>query len=139
MDSGTHFAFGPHLQHGFVAAFNPSLPAHVAHWFLVREQFQSLPDQPDLFRLIEPERDGPRRTRQAIQDLRSHGFTVHVDTVLDPTASAGPPCPTRPNGLAERRSRIARAATDRSLQRGVAPVTSLPTTTLATQGNGRSR
>jgi hypothetical protein len=126
LDPGTHFAFGTHRQHGFVAAFTSSMPAHLAHWFLEREQFEPVPDQPGLFRLTEPERDGPRRTRQAVHDLRRRGYTVQADVALDPLVSADRPRPARPNGLAERRSRIAQAAAGRSSQRTSAPTTALP-------------
>ncbi|KPC62658.1 hypothetical protein [Streptomyces chattanoogensis] len=152
MDPGTHFAFGTHEQHGFVAAFTSSMPAHLAHWYLDREQFEPVPDQPGLFRLTEPERDGPRRTRQAIHDLRRHGYAVHADIALDPAASASPPRPVRSNGLMERRSRIAQAAAGRSPQRGPALTTSppsarpmppkptyAPTVHLASSATGRSR
>ncbi|MFF2567290.1 hypothetical protein [Streptomyces sp. NPDC058084] len=126
MDPGTHFTFGTHEQYGFVAAYSPSFPAHLAHWFLVREQFEPVPHKPGLYRLAEPERDGPRRTRRAVHDLRSKGYAVHADVALDPAASAGPARPARPNGLMERRSRIAQAAAGRSPQRAQAPTTSLP-------------
>ncbi|MFD5111692.1 hypothetical protein ACFWNG_05145 [Streptomyces sp. NPDC058391] len=125
MDPGTHFAFGAHPHHGFVASATSNMPSHLAHWFLVREQFEPVPDQPGLFRLTEPERDGPRRTRQAVHDLRHHGYAVHADIALDPAASASPPRPVPPNGLSERRSRIAQAA-GRSSQRRSAPTTSVP-------------
>jgi hypothetical protein len=126
LDSGTHFAFGTHPQHGFVAAFTSSMPAHLGHWFLVREQFEPVPEQPGLFRLTAPECDGPRRTRQAVHDLRRHGYAVHADVALDPDAAAGPPRPARPHGLSERRSRLAQAAVGRSPQRGPAATTSPP-------------
>ncbi|MFD5128965.1 hypothetical protein [Streptomyces olindensis] len=126
MASGPHFVFHAHDDHGFVASFTSSMPAHLAHWFLVREQFEPVPGEPGLFRLAEPERDGPRRTRQAVQDLRRHGYAVHADQAFDPAASAGPPIPTRPNGLMERRSRLAQAAASRSPQRGPAPTASPP-------------
>ncbi|MBT2509204.1 hypothetical protein J7I98_25635 [Streptomyces sp. ISL-98] len=152
MDPGTHFAFGTHEQHGFVAAFTSSMPAHLAHWFLVREQFEPVPDQPGLFRLTEPERDGPRRTRQAVHDLRQKGYTVHADVALDPAEAPSPPRPSLPNGLMERRSRLAQAAAARSPQRGPALTTSrpvarpippkpayAPTVHLTASGTGRSR
>ncbi|CAL9583813.1 hypothetical protein SUDANB106_05100 [Streptomyces sp. enrichment culture] len=126
MDPGTHFVFGTHDDHGFVAAFTSSLPAHLATWFLTREQFEPVPGKPGLFRLTEPERDGPRRTRQAVHDLRRHGYTVYADHALDPAASASPPRPARPNGLTERRSRLAQAAAGRSPQRSPAPTTAPP-------------
>ena len=126
MDPGTHFAFGTHPQHGYVASGTGNMPSHLAHWFLVREQFEPVPGQPGLFRLAEPERDGPRRARQAVHDLRRQGYAVHADVALDPAASPSPSRPVRPNGLTERRSRIVLAA-HRSPQRRSAPTTSTPT------------
>ncbi|GAU70749.1 hypothetical protein SSP35_22_00520 [Streptomyces sp. NBRC 110611] len=126
MAPGTHFVFGTHEDHGFVASFTSSMPAHLGHWYLTREQFEPVPDTPGLFRLSEPERDGPRRTRQAVHDLRSAGYAVHADVALDPATSASPPRPVRPNGLIEQRSRIAQAAAGRSPQRGPVPTTSPP-------------
>ncbi|MFJ7342376.1 hypothetical protein ACIQU3_19055 [Streptomyces sp. NPDC101110] len=102
------------------------MSAHLAYWFLTREQFEPVPGEPGLFRLTEPERDGPRRTRQAVNDLRRHGYTVHADRLLDPAASARAPRPARPNGLVERRHRLAQAAAGRSPQRGPAPTASAP-------------
>ncbi|MFG2836437.1 hypothetical protein ACGFYE_15745 [Streptomyces zaomyceticus] len=152
MQPGTHFAFGTHKDFGFVASFTTSMPEHLAHWFLEREQFEPVPGQPRLFRLVEPERDGPRRTRQAVHDLRRQGYTVHADIPLDPAASAGPPRPVRPHGLQERRSRLAQAAAGRTTQRAAPPTTSpptarpipprptyAPTVHLTAAGGGRSR
>ncbi|MEW2620885.1 hypothetical protein [Streptomyces sp. NPDC048106] len=126
MRPGTHFAFGDHEEHGFVASFTSSMPAHLAHWYLKREQFEPLPGKPGLYRLSEPERDGVRRTRQAVHDLRRHGYTVQADIRLDPSLSAGPPRPVRPNGIQERRSRLAQAAAGRTTQRPAPPTTSPP-------------
>ncbi|MGW2698370.1 hypothetical protein [Streptomyces sp. NPDC001296] len=124
---------------------------HLAQWFLVREQFEPVPDEPGLFRLSEPERDGPRRTRQAVHDLRRQGYAVHADIPLAPAASASPPRPVRPNGLPERRSRLAQAAAGRTTQRGTPPTTSpaarpvppkptyAPTIHLTASGGGRTR
>ncbi|MFF8481981.1 hypothetical protein [Streptomyces antibioticus] len=126
MQPGPHFAFGDHEEHGFVASFTASLPAHLAHWYLEREQFEPVPAEPGLYRLSEPERDGARRTRQAVHDLRRHGYTVQADIRLDPSLSAGPPRPARPHELQERRSRLARAATGRTTQRSAPPRTSPP-------------
>lgn len=126
LDPSIHFAFGTHPDHGFVATFSSSMPAHLARWFLVREQFEPVPDQPGLFRLTEPERDGPRRTRQAVHDLRRHGYAVQTDVALDPAASASPPHPVRSNSLSEQRSRIAQAAAGRSPQHDMTPTASLP-------------
>ncbi|MET8218772.1 hypothetical protein [Streptomyces hirsutus] len=125
MDPGTHFVFGTHNDHGFVVSATASMPAHLAHWFLVREQFEPVPGSPGLYRLTEPERDEPRRTRQAARDLRRHGYAVHVDADVA-LAPASPPRPHRPNRLAERRSRIARAAAGQSSQRRAAPTASPP-------------
>ncbi|MFI1721803.1 hypothetical protein [Streptomyces sp. NPDC020489] len=153
MQPGTHFAFGDHEEHGFVASFTCSLPTHLAHWYLEREQFEPVPDQPGLYRLSESERDGPRRTRQAIHDLRRQGFTVQADIRLDPAVSASPPRQVRANGLLERRSRLAEAAAGRTTQRRATPPTTsapaarpippkptyAPTVHLAASGGGRSR
>ncbi|MFF0793460.1 hypothetical protein [Streptomyces spiralis] len=152
MQPGTHFAFGDHATHGFVVSFTSSMPAHLAHWYLVREQFEPVPDEPGLYRLSEPERDGPRRTRQAVHDLRRQGYTVQADIRLDPSLAAGPPRPVRPNGLQERRSRLAQAAAGRTTQRSTPPTTSppsarpippkptyAPTVHLTAPGGGRSR
>ncbi|MFE1407832.1 hypothetical protein ACFW5D_30245 [Streptomyces sp. NPDC058770] len=151
MEPGTHFVFGTHEKHGFAAAFTPSVSPHLAQWFLVREQFEPIPDEPGLFRLSAPERDGARRTRQAVHDLRRQGYTVYADVALDPAASASPPRLVRPNGLLERRSRLARAAASRTTQRGTPPTsppsarpippkpTYAPTVHLAVSGAGRSR
>ncbi|MFI9755743.1 hypothetical protein [Streptomyces collinus] len=126
MDPDTQFVFGTHEQHGFVAAFTSSMPAHLAHWLLAREQFEPVPDQSALFRLAEPEHDGPRRTRQAVRDLRRQGYSVHADVTFDPATPTGPPRPTRLNRLAQQRSRSSPAAVDRSSQRGPAPITTPP-------------
>ncbi|MCZ4101810.1 hypothetical protein [Streptomyces sp. H39-C1] len=126
MDPAAHFVFGTHDEHGFVASFTPSVTPHLAEWFLVREQFEPVPHQPRLFRLSEPERDGPRRTRQAVQDLRRLGYAVHADLSLDPATSVSSPRPALPDGLLERRSRLAQAAASRSPQRSPAPTTAPP-------------
>ncbi|MGI5438715.1 hypothetical protein ACQEV4_15245 [Streptomyces shenzhenensis] len=126
MQPGTHFAFGTHDTHGFVASYTSSLPAHIAHWYLEREQFEPVPGEPGLYRLSEPERDGRRRTRQAVDDLRLLGYTVQADMRVDPAVSASPPRPVRPNGLQERR-RLAQAAAGRTTQlRATPPTTSAP-------------
>ncbi|MFE9367814.1 hypothetical protein ACFYNN_34700 [Streptomyces sp. NPDC006978] len=150
---GNHFVFGTRKEHGFVASFTPSISPHLAQWFLLREQFEPVPGEPGLFRLNEPERDGLRRTRQAVHDLRSQGYTVQADIRLDPALSAGPARPVRPNGLAERRGRLAQAAADAMTQRGATPPTTsapaarpvpptpayAPTVHLAASSSGRSR
>jgi hypothetical protein len=97
------------------------MPPHLAHWLLTREQFEPVPGTPGLFRLAEPERDGPRRARQAVRDLRRLGYAVHADYALATAAPAGP----RLAG-AQRRGRLAQAAARRSPQHRAAPTTSLP-------------
>ncbi|WP_280863763.1 hypothetical protein [Streptomyces sp. SAI-144] len=147
-----HFRFRAHPEHGFVATAAPSVTPHLAEWFLVREQFEPVPFSPGLYRLTEPERDGLRRTRQAVHDLRSLGYSVQADVRPDPSLSAGPPRPDRPNGLRERRSRLAQAAAGRTTQRATPPTTSppsarpippkptyAPTVHLTASGSGRSR
>ncbi|MEU3161213.1 hypothetical protein ACPCAJ_31970 [Streptomyces griseoincarnatus] len=126
MQPGIHFSFGDHKEHGFVASFTSSIPQHLAHWFLEREQFEPVPGEPGLYRLSEPERDGPRRTRQAVHDLRRRGYTVQADIRLNSADTASPPRPVRPNGLQERRSRLAQAAVGRTTQRALLPTTSPP-------------
>ncbi|MEU9189230.1 hypothetical protein AB0D14_32740 [Streptomyces sp. NPDC048484] len=126
MEPGTHFAFGEHDTHCIVASFTAALPAHLAHWYLEREQFEPVPGESGLYRLSEPERDGPRRTRQAVHDLRRQGYTVQADIRLDPSLSAIPPRPVRPNGLQEHRSRLAQAGAGRTTQRATPPTTSPP-------------
>ncbi|MFI7102754.1 hypothetical protein ACIBK8_25740 [Streptomyces sp. NPDC050161] len=127
MDPGTHFVFGTHPQHGFVASFTSHMPPHLADWFLVREQFEPVPDRPHLFRLTEPERDGPRRALQAARDLRHLGYIAHVDAdvALAPVTSPAPPRAVRPDGSPEQRSRIAQAA-GRSSPRRSTPPTPVP-------------
>ncbi|MFJ9327303.1 hypothetical protein ACIRPN_17975 [Streptomyces sp. NPDC101230] len=109
-----------------MAAASANIPAHLADWFLVREQFEPVPDTPGLYRLTHPEKDGIRRTRQAVHDLRRQGYEVQADYSLDPGRSAGPPQPVVRNGLMESRNRIAQAAATRSPQRLTAPTTTLP-------------
>ncbi|MDT0438715.1 MULTISPECIES: hypothetical protein [Streptomyces] len=126
MQPGTHFSFGDHEEHGFVASFTSLIPQHLAHWFLEREQFEPVPDEPGLYRLSEPERDGPRRTGQADHDLRCRGYIVQADIRLDPALSTGPRRPVRSNELQERCSQPAQAAAGRTTQRFTPPTTSPP-------------
>ncbi|MFF9045214.1 hypothetical protein [Streptomyces parvulus] len=151
MQPGTHFSFGDHKEYGFVASFTSSIPQHLAHWFLEREQFEPVPGEPGLYRLSEPERDGVRRTRQAVHDLRRRGYTVQADIRLNPALSTGSLRPVRPHGLQERRSRLAQAAAGRTTQRSTPPTTSssarpippeptyAPTVHLTVAAGGRSR
>ncbi|MDX3855666.1 hypothetical protein [Streptomyces sp. AK02-01A] len=104
-------------------------PAHLAEWFLVREQFERVPGTAGLYRLTDPETDGPRRTRQAVHDLRKIGFHVQADLSLDPARTEGRPLPAARTGLTDHRARIARAAA-RSPQRDPGPTTTPPGTSL---------
>ncbi|MEJ8650638.1 hypothetical protein WKI65_21685 [Streptomyces sp. MS1.AVA.3] len=109
-----------------MAAATANVPAHLANWLLVREQFEPVPGTPGLYRLTHPEHDGIRRTQQAVHDLRRHGYDVKADYSLDPGRSASPPQPAVHNGLMERRSHIAQAAATRSPQQRTAPAATLP-------------
>lgn len=129
------FVFGTHPDHGFVAAASPELTPHLADWFLTRIQFEPVPGDPGLYRLTDPDQQGRRRSRQAVHALRRHGYTVHADISLDPAQSAGPPTPALPNGLSERRSRIAQAAGRPSQQRPV-PTTRAPSVRPLPSGPG---
>ncbi|MFJ8177640.1 hypothetical protein [Streptomyces sp. NPDC094469] len=88
MQPGIHSTFGDHERHGVVASFSSALPAHMARWYLEREQFEPIPGETGLYRLSEPEHDGQRRTRQAVHDLRRRGYTVQADMSLDPARLA---------------------------------------------------
>ncbi|WP_078916235.1 hypothetical protein [Streptomyces viridochromogenes] len=109
-----------------MAAATANIPAHLADWFLVREQFEPVPGTPGLYRLTHPEQDGTRRTRQAVLDLRRLGYEVQADYALDPAHAPGPPQPAVRNGLMERRNCIATAAATRSPQSRTAPAATLP-------------
>ncbi|MGW2721076.1 hypothetical protein [Streptomyces sp. NPDC001492] len=108
-----------------MAAAHPNIPAHLAHWYLEREQFEPVPHAPGLYRLTNPEQDGLRRARQAVHDLRvalhHHGYTVGADYALDPALTSPPAPPEVRNRIVERRHRIAQAAATRSPQRATAP------------------
>ncbi|MFI9423397.1 hypothetical protein ACIG54_07500 [Streptomyces achromogenes] len=126
MEPGTHFAFGTHPEHKFVAAFTATMPAHLGHWFLTREQFEPVPGHPALFRLTEPGRDGARRARQAVNDLRALGYMVDADLRLDLNPPSRSARPARSHALTERRARLAQAAAVRSPQHRATPPTTAP-------------
>ncbi|MER8041275.1 hypothetical protein [Streptomyces sp. NPDC094032] len=85
------FRFRAHPEFGFVASATAGLPEHLAHWLLACEQFLPLTACPGLYGLSDPDRDGARRTRQAVSDLRRMGYPVHADHLLDPDR-----CPSEP-------------------------------------------
>ncbi|MER5737883.1 hypothetical protein ABT117_19695 [Streptomyces sp. NPDC002262] len=128
-----------------MAAPTANTPPHLGHWYLTSEQFEPVPGVQGLYRLTNPEYDGVRRTRQAVHDLRRHGFDVHADYTLDPSQSAGPPQVRPRAGLMERRSRIAQAAGIRSSQYRPAitteavPAPGRPAGPLPVSGQGRGR
>ncbi|WP_435217573.1 hypothetical protein [Streptomyces sp. bgisy034] len=93
------------------------MTAHLAEWFLTREQFEPVPGNPGLYRLAQPEQDGQRRARQAVGDLRRLGFQVQADYSLDPARTPERDRPYGRNGLPEHRRRIAQAAAATSPQR----------------------
>jgi hypothetical protein len=85
-----------------------------------------VPDRPDLYRLTDPARDGLRRGRQAVHDLRAQGFTVQADYTLDPT----PEHSLSERLVSARQTRLARAATVRSPQLGTTAHTAPACTTV---------
>ncbi|MFB7630511.1 hypothetical protein ACFC0M_06120 [Streptomyces sp. NPDC056149] len=127
------------------------MPAHLAHWYLTRQQFEPIPERPGMYRLTNPDQDGMRRTRQTVHDLRNHGYAVRADYSLDPTLTPGPRHnPIAVHARTERRSRIAQAAAGQSPQRAPAPSapsstrplpppTSAPTARTTAPASGRSR
>ncbi|OEV29355.1 hypothetical protein AN219_17015 [Streptomyces nanshensis] len=118
-----HFHVGSHPEHGFVAKGTTNISSHLAEWYLTREQFQQVPGTQGLYRLTQPEQDGRRRSRQAVKDLRTHGFTVHTDLAPDSAVSPATRQPVQREELTERRKRRAEAASVRSPQQA-APLTS---------------
>lgn len=62
--------------------------------------------------------------RECDDGLRRHGSSVQADISRDPSFSADPPRPARPNGLQERRSRLAQAHADRTAHRCAPPAIS---------------
>ncbi|WP_406401916.1 hypothetical protein [Streptomyces uncialis] len=112
MDHRSHFVFGTHPDHGFVATATAHTPIHLADWYLTRETFEQVSGTPGLYRLTRPEQDGSRRTRQAVHDLRAQGFAVYADYSLDPISE-----PSLSEQLVNaRQARLARAAAARSPQ-----------------------
>ncbi|GAA2254841.1 hypothetical protein GCM10010232_50080 [Streptomyces amakusaensis] len=111
------FHIGTHPEHGIAASAHAGLPAHIADWYLVRLQFETVPDRPGLYRLSDPDRDGLRRARQAVHDLRVQGLTIQADYILDTE-----PEPSLPERLVlARQTRLARAAAARSPQLRTTP------------------
>ncbi|MBP5935426.1 hypothetical protein F3K43_04925 [Streptomyces sp. LBUM 1476] len=107
-----HFLIRSDARHGYTATAQ-AVPAHLTDWLLTHETFEPVPDTPGLYRLTDPHRDGERRARQAVHDLRRLGHRVDTDTVLAAPAPRAP-ARTAATEAAERRSRIAQAAARRS-------------------------
>ncbi|MEU1906585.1 hypothetical protein [Streptomyces hygroscopicus] len=82
MNSDPHIVIDRHPELGIVAAnrHNTAVIDHVLH----RVGFQPLPDRPQLYALLEPERDGLRRVRQAVQSLRIARYRVATDAGFEP-------------------------------------------------------
>ncbi|MFE9686767.1 hypothetical protein [Streptomyces sp. NPDC006285] len=119
MATSSHFAIGAHPQHGLVAAATSlTVTPPLAHWLLTREQFEPVPGTPGLFRLTDPERDGPRRAAQAAHSLRGLGYAVHTDYTLALTAESG----LRPTST-DSRAPLVQAAARTSPQLRTAPTT----------------
>lgn len=127
-----HFRFTSHPEHGYVAEGDPQIPGYLADWLLTREQFEPITGSSGRYRLAHPQHDGPRRARQAVQDLSRLGYQVHTAATLTPARTPGPPQPGLSNGLLERRARITQAAATRSPLSLAAPATSLPEVMLQT-------
>ncbi|WP_239567316.1 hypothetical protein [Streptomyces sp. G44] len=87
---------------------------------LTREQFEPVPATPGLYRLTQPDQDGRRRARQAVHDLRTHGFAVQADYSLDPAVTPESARPYVRNALLDRRQHIAQTAAATSPQRAPA-------------------
>lgn len=124
-----------------VARPTTAITSHLAAWYLEREQFEPVPGRADLFRLAQPDHDLRRRARQAVHDLRQHGFTVQADLSLDPAQTAPLNAPFRADYAAERLARIARAAAARPPQHRVnaSSVTSMPVPALGAHASAARR
>lgn len=90
MESDPHIVIGRHSDLGIVAANRHNTP--VIDHVLRRVGFQPVPGRRQLYALAEPERDGIRRTRQAVQTLRIVRYRVVTDAVFESDAA-----PTQPD------------------------------------------
>jgi hypothetical protein len=138
-----HFVIRTDRDLGLVAEITPRIAPHLAEWFLVREQFEPVTGAAGLYRLTDAQRDGIRRARQTVKDLRNLGYTVHTDRILEP-ADTGRPRPALSTNTEQRRGRLSRAAaawspqTARARTAGpLAPTT--PAVAPAASSMGRSR
>ncbi|MFE2426864.1 hypothetical protein ACFXJ5_08935 [Streptomyces sp. NPDC059373] len=95
MDTDPHIVIGRHPELGIVAANRHNTP--VIDHVLRRVGFHPIPGRRQLYALAEPERDGIRRARQAVQSLRIVRYQVAADAVFEPdTTLASDPAPARP-------------------------------------------
>lgn len=139
-----HFVIRTDRDLGLVAEITPRITPHLAEWFLVREQFEPVTGAAGLYRLTDVQRDGIRRARQTVKDLRNLGYTVHADRVLEP-AGTGRTRAALTTSTEQRRARLSHAAAARSPQTAPArtgvPVarTSPPVVATAAPSTGRSR
>jgi hypothetical protein len=95
MDTDPHIVIGRHPDLGIVAANRHNTP--VIDHVLRRVGFHPIPGRRQLYALAEPDRDGIRRARQAVQSLRIVRYQVAADAAFEPdTTIAADPAPPRP-------------------------------------------
>ncbi|MDX6350380.1 MAG: hypothetical protein QOF84_5170 [Streptomyces sp.] len=82
MDTDPHIVIGRHPDLGIVAANRHDTP--VIDHVLRRVGFHPVPGRRQLYALAEPERDGIRRARQAVQSLRIVRYQVAADAAFEP-------------------------------------------------------
>ncbi|MFF8990874.1 hypothetical protein ACF09H_13185 [Streptomyces sp. NPDC014983] len=94
-----HIVIGHHPDLGIVASnrHNTAVIDHV----LRRVGFEPVPGRRQLYALAEPERDGIRRTRQAVQSLRIVRYQVAVDAHFEPDPQPPRPFQNRDRAPAE--------------------------------------
>ncbi|MFD1660211.1 hypothetical protein ACFSL4_18905 [Streptomyces caeni] len=88
-----HIVIGRHPDLGIVAANRHNTP--VIDHVLRRVGFEPVPGRRQLYALAEPDRDGIRRARQAVQSLRIVRYQVAVDADLEPDSLAPRPLHNR--------------------------------------------
>ncbi|MFF7262202.1 hypothetical protein ACFZCL_18215 [Streptomyces sp. NPDC008159] len=94
-----HIVIGHHPDLGIVASNRHNTP--VIDHVLRRVGFEPVPGRRQLYALAEPERDGIRRTRQAVQSLRIVRYQVAVDADFEPDPQPPRPSPNRDRDPAE--------------------------------------
>ncbi|MFF7393201.1 hypothetical protein ACFZAE_32770 [Streptomyces scabiei] len=94
-----HIVIGHHPDLGIVASNRHNTP--VIDHVLRRVGFEPVPGRRQLYALAEPERDGIRRTRQAVQSLRIVRYQVAVDAAFEPDSLLPRPSQNRDRDPAE--------------------------------------